>query len=714
MVREGNYIRYDSTGLYAKDFQLQFKDQSIALNSVGNGIGAPLKLAFKDFDINTITDIAKKDSLFADGIINGSAIITDITKQPSFTSDINIKNLAYQRNIMGDLVLKVDNIGENRFNANLTLKGQKNQVNLSGTYQTKEGLMDLHLLADSLDMAILKPFSANQLKDASGNVKAKIDIEGSFDKPIVNGIMNFEQVYITPSMLGQKFKLDQDEVKVDETGIHFKNFNLADSLGYKAVLDGNLTTKNFRDYDFDLSLNADDFNLVNSTQADNQLFFGKLNMDANIKITGNLQAPVVNAKLIANKSTNLTIVMPGSNPEIQSREGVVNFINTKKINENQTKIVINDSLVKHLPFSDLVLNTIIETDTAAVFSMVIDSQTGDAITVQGKSSLAVSLDESGKLSLTGLYELERGNYQFSLNMLKKKFEIVKGSTITWTGDPMSAIVDIKAMYKLKASAIDLVEPQLIGQTQTEINKYKQRLPVEVYLKMKGDLMKPQISFDIIVPTEEISKWPVVDEKLQKLRTDESEMNKQVFALLILGRFVGEDLMQNNTGSTTTGTMVRQSVSGVLSSQLNRVAGGLIKGVDLNFDFESQDDYSTGTAQTRTDLKVGMSRTLKNDRIKVNVGANVPIEGGTSAQNASFISSDVQVDYMLSKDGKYMLRTYSKNKYEGVIEGQIVETGVTFIFTVEYDKFKEMFKRADAVIEKKKNKKLAKENKKSSE
>ncbi len=706
VVKKDNYIRYDSTGVYAKDFQFQFKDQSIALNSIGNEIGAPIKLDFIHFDINTITDIAKKDSLFADGIINGSVIISNATTHPTFTSDIKITNLAYQRNVVGDLLLKVDNIGENRFNANVELKGAKNQANLRGTYQTKEGLMNLHLLVDSLDMAILKPFSADQLKDASGNVKATIDIDGSFDKPAVKGVLNFENVYMTSKMLGQKFKMDQDEVKVDETGIHFKGFNLEDSVGNKAILDGDLLTKNFRAYDFNLKLLADNFNLVNSTQADNQLFFGKLNMDADIKITGNLEAPIVTAKLKANKNTNLTVVMPGSNPELQSREGVVNFIDSKKINDTLTKIIINDSLVKHAAFSGLVLNTIIETDTAAVFTMVIDSQTGDAISVKGKTSLAAGLDESGKISLTGLYEVEKGTYQFSLNMLKKKFEIVKGSTITWTGDPMSAIVSIKALYKLKASPIDLVEQQLVGQTPTEVNKYKQRVPVEVYMIMTGDLMKPEIKFDITIPDQEISKWPLVDEKLQKLRTDESEMNKQVFALLILGRFVGEDITQNNTGSTTTGTMVRQSVSGVLSSQLNRVAGGLIKGVDLNFDFESQDDYSSGTAQTRTDLKVGMSRSLNNDRIKVNVGANVPIEGASSTQNASFITSDVQIDYMISKDGKYMLRTYSKNNYEGVIEGQVIETGVTFIFTVEYDKFKEMFRKSDAAKEEK-NKKAKK-------
>jgi hypothetical protein len=563
--------------------------------------------------------------------------------------------------------------------------------------------MNLHLVVDSLDMQVLKPFSADQLKDASGNVKAKVDIEGSFDQPSVKGVINFENVYVTSKMLGQKFKLEQDEVKVDASGIHFKEFSLEDSLGNKAILDGDLFTKNFRAYDFNLKLLANNFNLVNSTQADNQLFFGKLNIDADMKITGNLETPIVTAKLKANGNTNLTVVMPGSNPELQSREGVVNFIDSKKINDTITKIIINDSLVSHAAFSGLILSTTIETDTAAVFTMVIDSQTGDAISVKGKTSLVAGLDGSGKISLSGLYEVEKGSYQFSLNMLKKNFEIVKGSTITWTGNPLSAIVNIKALYKLRSSPIDLVEQQLVGQTPTEINKYKQRVPVEVYMIMTGDLIKPEIKFDVTIPEQEISRWPIVDEKLQKLRTDESEMNKQVFALLILGRFVGEDITQNNTGATTTGTMVRQSVSGVLSSQLNRVAGGLVKGVDLNFDFESQDDYSSGTAQTRTDLKVGMSRSLNNDRIKVNVGANVPLEGASSTQNASVITSDVQVDYMISKDGKYMLRTYSKNNYEGVIEGQIIETGVTFIFTVEYDKFREMFRKSDAAKEEKNKK-----------
>ena len=280
---------------------------------------------------------------------------------------------------------------------------------------------------------------------------------------------------------------------------------------------------------------------------------------------------------------------------------------------------------------------------------------------------------------------------------------MKGSTINWTGDPMSAILDIKALYATKASPIDLVESGLGGLSNTALNKYKQRLPVEIYLTMKGDLLKPQIAFDVILPEPEASKWPIVAEKLSQLRLDESDINKQVFALLILGRFIGDDITQNNTGTTSASTMMRQSVSGILTNQLNKVASDLIKGLDINVGIESQDDYSSGTAQTRTDLRVGLSSTMNNDRIKVNVGTNVPLEGRSSSPNASIIAGDLTVDYLLSKDGRYMLRTYRKNSYEGVIEGQIIETGLTFVITLSYNHWREIFSKEAASNQAEKNK-----------
>jgi hypothetical protein len=131
----------------------------------------------------------------------------------------------------------------------------------------------------------------------------------------------------------------------------------------------------------------------------------------------------------------------------------------------------------------------------------------------------------------------------------------------------------------------------------------------------------------------------------------------------------------------------------LSQQLNDLAGDLISGVQLEFDLESREDYTSGQREQRTDLNVGLSRTLLNDRLKVTVGSSFGLEGEQRAnQEANNIAGDIAVDYQLSKDGRYRLRAYRKNQYQVALQGQIVETGIAFIITMDYDNFMEIFGR----------------------
>jgi len=256
---------------------------------------------------------------------------------------------------------------------------------------------------------------------------------------------------------------------------------------------------------------------------------------------------------------------------------------------------------------------------------------------------------------------------------------------------MSANINITARYLANTPSIDLVEPQMANASQAELTRYKQKLPFNVDLLMTGELMKPIIAFDITLPQDVANQWPEVDARLQQIRSQESELNKQVFALLLLGRFVGENPFQSSGGGGGTEEMVRQSASKLLSDQLNQLAGNLIQGVDLNFNLESGTDYSTGQAANSTQLNVGVSKQLMNDRLKVNVGSNFELEGPqNSNRNASNIAGDVSIDYQITKDGRYMIRGYRKNQYEGVIEGQVIETGATFMLNYDYNQLKELF------------------------
>ncbi len=185
-------------------------------------------------------------------------------------------------------------------------------------------------------------------------------------------------------------------------------------------------------------------------------------------------------------------------------------------------------------------------------------------------------------------------------------------------------------------------------------------------------------------------------RLEQLRAEPSELNKQAFALVLLNRFVAENPFDSSGGGTNAGSLARQSVSKLLSEQLNNLAGGLLGGIDLNFNLESADDYTTGQMQNRTDLNVTASKRLLNDRLKVSLGSNFEIEGPQrSGQRANNIAGDLAVDYQLTKDGRYLLRAYRQDQYRVAVEGQVIETGLSFILSMDYNRFKEIFQRKTA-------------------
>ena len=141
------------------------------------------------------------------------------------------------------------------------------------------------------------------------------------------------------------------------------------------------------------------------------------------------------------------------------------------------------------------------------------------------------------------------------------------------------------------------------------------------------------------------------------------------------------------------TLARSSVSKLLTEQLNNLASDLIQGVDLNFDVNSSEDYSSGALEQKTDLEIGLSKKLLNDRLIVTVGSSFGLEGPkTPGQNSTNIAGNVNVEYALSADGRYRLRAYRRNQNEGVIDGQIIETGIGFTLVVDYNKFREIFQK----------------------
>jgi len=691
-VAENNKIQIFSQGIVADNFRLSNSGAEISLQSESSSPTSPLNVSLKDFKIETITEIIKKDSLLAKGTINGTAQLRDLTKNMTFTSDIDVTDLFVFGNPVGNLDIKVNNQSANLLNADIALSGNNNDVKILGNYNTSSSSFDLDLDMNQLQMKTLQGFTMNAITNTEGYLSGDLKITGTTAAPRILGDVKMNNVGLMIAKTGSDFRNINDKIDFTNRGIEFDNFKINDKDGNSLKIDGQVLTQTYRDFAFNLDVNAKDFKVVNSEKSNDALMYGILAIDAALQVRGNLDLPKVDGRLAVSETTDFTFVLPQSSPSLQERDGIVEFIDQDQIALNKT--IKADSIDAQSPIKGMDVNVNIELSKEAKMSIIIDKANGDFVKLQGEADLTGGIDPSGKTTLVGVYQVEKGSYEMSVSVLKRKFDIQKGSTITWTGEPTTANLDITAIYKTQTAPIDLVEQQV---DQINLNQYKQRIPFNTLLILKGELLKPQISFDITTDeknnavSSEVTQ--TIDAKLAQLRQDPNEMNKQVFALLLLNRFIGENPFESNSGVSAE-TMARQSVSKILSQQINNLASDLIKGVDLNFDLESTEDYSTGQQNTRTDLNVDISKKLLNDRLKVSVGSNFGVEGeARQNENTTNIAGDVTIDYALSKDGRYTLRAYRKNEYQVALQGQIVETGLGFVITLDYDKFRDIFRKS---------------------
>lgn len=686
-VAPDNYLQFGQSGILANQFNLSQGQQLLSINSISNVPNAPVQVEFKNFKIETLTKLAETDTTLVGGTINGRVDVKDLVSDPKFEANMNVGKLRYQKDELGDLSLLVNNNTLNAFEVDVKLKGI-HELSAKGFYYTApQSALDLIVNIDKIDLKETESLSMGQIKQGKGTVTGQFSVKGELTAPKIIGGLKFNDAGFKIAYVNSYFTMPDQEIKLNNEGIKFEKFTLIDSLNRKAIIDGMIYTSNFKDYRFNLDMTTNNFRAINSSAEDNDMIYGTVYLSSSIKVRGNLNQPDVNMNVKVEKGTKFFYALPVDDPSVIDQEGIVQFIDPNAPPAHIEKALKLDSLNQSV-VKGINLTATITIDPEAELNIVVDPANGDMLNVKGDANLNATIDPSGKISLTGRYEIVDGSYSLSVGPLgKKPFKLIKGSTIIWTGEPTSATVNLTALYEVNAAPIDLLN-------EPDKAEAKTKLPFQVYLMMKDELLKPTISFHLDLPENERGALGGnVYSRLQMVNRDESELNKQVFALLALNRFIANNPFQSLAGGVGVSSLARSSVSKLLTEQLNNLASDLIQGVDLNFDLNSTEDYSTGALEQKTDLEIGLSKKLLNDRLTVTVGSSFALEGAnTNNQNATNIAGNVNIEYAISADGKYRLRAYRRNQNESVIDGQIIETGVGFTLVVDYNKFREIFQK----------------------
>jgi translocation and assembly module TamB len=700
-VDSTGYIQYGKEGLLINKFNIERGEQRLAINSTTDTPNGPINIVADSLNIENFVTLFGTDSTLAGGKIDGKILLSNYMATPSFTGDIAIKRFRFQRTDIGDLKINAFNESANKITTKLSLLNQFNDVELTGNYYLKtKNALDFNLDIKKLSAETVQAFSFGQLRRAKGNLNGRASIKGSTTSPQLVGNLNFDKVGFDVSQLGSRYLIDGQKLIFDGQTIRLNQFTVSDTLNQPLKVNGTVVLTNIPEVKYDLTINANNFLFINSTRKDNDFFYGKGIVDVDLTLQGISSKAKIDGDIKVRENSNISVIVPNTGNQVSETEGIVVFVNNKtptgevaKVDSSQVINLANDFV------SEISLN--VEADDKSQFTIVVDEINGDNLVVKGNARLNAGINASGQPYILGTYDLTEGSYGITFEVLKKQFTIQKGSrsSLTWTGDPTNAEVNITAVYNATTAPLELMQNEVTNNQDL----YRQKMNFEVLLTMAGKLSKPDVTFKIQAQDKEkqgiLSNevFTQVDNKLKYLNeNDKNEINKQVFALLILNRFFAQnsaDFFSSSSGGTNAEAFARQSVSKILSDQLDKLASDLIKGVDLDINLASSQGFFNGESSTRTDLSLGLSKAFFNNRIEVKVGRNFELENTSKvSRNPSEVFDNVSVNYKLTQDGRYLFRAFRKNQFQSVLEGFIVETGIGFSVTMEYGRFVEMFQK----------------------
>nr|WP_219337340.1 translocation/assembly module TamB [Pontibacter populi] len=692
-VPEDNYLQFDTNFIYANNINLQHNNMALGLNSQGPvGPTAPLIATFKNFEIEYLTRSFQQSDSLMSGTINGEATLRNIMSDaPGFTSDITVTDFTYEGVPVGDLALVAGTAANNRYTIDARLTDEGNQMLIDGFIESQPNATLLNLTANisSINLKSLQGFTAGAVKNMDGSASGNLRITGTLADPNILGDINFNQAQFTITQLGSLYKLQNERMVFNENGISLPDFTLTDSLGNTLEVNGNIFTQNYTEYRFDLTASTDKFLALNSTAQDNDLYYGTVFIDADATIGGDFSVPVVESTVKILKGSDFTLVIPAAEVGAAERDGIVEFVN---LNDSLTAIIgqkqADTTQITGFVGPDVSTRLTVTDDTPV--TIILDPITGDNLVVKGNADpLFIGMTPSGQINMSGRYEITEGKYSMDFyDLVSRELDIEKGSYIAWTGDALQANMQVTAIYNVETAPMELVASQ-IGGTQDPV--LRNQFTFQVFVNVEGEMLKPEISFDIQAAENQRGQLPrEVATSLGNLRTDEAEMNKQVFSLLVLNRFMAPDPFTSSGGGFA--STARNSLSQVMTDQLNNLTQRYAGGLGLELGVDSYEDYSSGSAQGRTDLNVALRQQFLNDRLTVRVGTDIGLEGGQREQsNMSAFGGDISVEYSLTEDGRLRIQAFQRNQYGDFLEGDVRATGAGLIYQREYDNFSDLFR-----------------------
>ncbi len=665
-------VTKDSTHYSIHNFSISSDHQYLsAEGSIGENHDDSLRIAVNGLRISSLDsmgfDLGKKmagtidleasvQGFYDQRILEARAVIDGFELEGKRLGDINVtsKYLSHSDSLSLDATL---------------LKEGRKLIDYHGQYAVKsEEPLTGVLTLDDFDLDALNAFAIPVVSNFGGKADGAIRVSGSFQKPLLEGYIDFQDAWFTVDYLNVNFRFsDRVRVENDFIGIDYKP--IYDERGNKGFVVASAFHDNFTDWNYDISADVTDFLAMNTTREMNNLYFGQAAATGNFSISGYEGLLEVNIEAKTEKGTDVKLPLDGT--EEVAMEDFVHFV----LGHHE-----DDEGESHdIDLKGVRMNLNIEATPDAQVQLIFDEAAGDILRGRGSGRLTLETTPAGEFNMFGRYEVVSGTYNFTMkSLINKQFTLRPGGVIGWYGDPYAADLELSAVYDLRTP----LYPVMIENRDL----YRNREPVNVVLKLGGKLFEPSIEFGIELPQAGTNERG----QLASVVNTTNELNQQVFSLLILNRFMDiTSIDQGRAMASGARALYSANTSEFISNQLSSWLSDISKEFDIGINYRPGDEVSN------QEIAVALSTELFNERLAVS--GNFGVTSTTDAQltqGQSGILGDFLIEYRLTEDGKIRLKVFNEtNPYEVFSTSNSLYTqGVGLIYREEFDTLDEFFEK----------------------
>lgn len=715
-VSDYNDITLSRKMLTIKNLAFTSDSQSISASTyVQNDTISCLKLKLKETSLNGFMAIfsTKVKDIYAQ--VNGVVDIQNLFGKPIVLGNVLLENIILGEVPIGTLNLTSSlNNSLNRIDLVARLSGAGNNLGIDGFYTLDPKGQELSLKAaiveGSLDF-LNYPFFNKYVLNTKGSFRGKLDVTGPLKKLRLGGGIHINDADVTVSYLKTRYTLKDEDIELSKDGyIDIGEVTLHDDKNNIAIGRGRLLHQNLKQFTLALNVSTRNMQFLHTTAKDNSVFYGDIYGSGTVVFAGTI--PQVDIRAYAKVSEGTHVFIPINSNYETNGYSFYKFTN-KKLDSLRDVGKTEKIFTKGVNFT-----AEIDVSSVAELDIILDQTSGDILSSRGSGNIKIQVMRNGDFGIFGLYEIDRGSYLFTLqNIINKRFILNKGGTIAFNGDLKKAAINADAIYQVRTSSYDLIyDPQQADLISQEVlQRSKNRMLTQLLLKLNGVLEHPDVSFDINPIDPDPAIKAVLDNRLQIVKSTESELNKQVFGLLVMNRFLPVTSSTNAiSNSSLVGGSVANTVSEFLTSQLSMYASSFfdnmnVKDLDLNLNFRQYDQGSNASNSTsltqsqfdtRRELQLALTKRFLNNRLSINAGGNVDFgdrfqyDASTSSyvnNPNTYVTGDFQIDYALTKSGNLKVRAANKIDYDNFNQKNRNKTSLGLAYRQDFDNVYDLFK-----------------------